>query len=60
MLEEESDISIKISQRINLEVMSQDALREYLKDLEQEILRVRHVLAEKDVARAGAEALFKK
>lgn len=60
MLDEESETNRKIARPINLEVMSQEALREYLQQLEQEILRVQKTLAEKNVARAGAEALFRK
>ena len=60
MQEEKNGISGRKSQPINLEVMSQEALREYLIELEKEIVRVRSMLAAKDNARVGAEALFRK
>lgn len=60
MQEEENEISKVRLQPTNLEVLSQEALREYLITLEKEMVRVRNMLAAKDVARAGAEALFRK
>jgi uncharacterized small protein (DUF1192 family) len=44
----------------DLEVMSIEALREYIEDLQAEIRRAEQAIAAKDKARAGAEAVFKK
>ncbi len=44
----------------NLEVMSLEALEEYIAELETEIARIRGVIAAKEEARAGAESVFKK
>ena len=44
----------------NLEVMSIEALGEYIEELESEITRVRIEIASKEKAREGAEAVFKK
>ena len=44
----------------NLEVMSIEALREYIAELETEIARVREMIASKEKARTGAETLFKR
>jgi uncharacterized small protein (DUF1192 family) len=44
----------------DLEVMSIEALREYIEDLKAEILRAEGMIAAKDKARLGAEAFFKK
>jgi len=44
----------------NLEVMSIEALGEYIDELEAEIARVRIEIASKEKAREGAEAVFKK
>jgi len=44
----------------DLEVMSIEALREYIEDLQAEIRRAEQAIAAKDKARAGAEAFFKK
>lgn len=60
MREEDSSINLAVPRLINLEVMSQDALRDYIRQLEQEIARVRRALEDKDSARESAEALFKK
>ncbi len=43
----------------NLEVLSIEALGEYIAELEQEIDRVRETIAQKQAARAGAETFFK-
>jgi len=43
----------------NLEVLSIEALGEYIAELEQEIARVRETIAQKQAARAGAETFFK-
>jgi uncharacterized small protein (DUF1192 family) len=43
----------------NLEVMSIEALREYIGELEAEIARVRKVIAGKEKARSGADKFFK-
>ncbi len=44
----------------NLEVMSIEALREYIAELEAEIARVEQTIATKETAREGAETFFKK
>ncbi|HJN22739.1 MAG TPA: DUF1192 domain-containing protein [Rhodospirillales bacterium] len=44
----------------NLEVMSIEALREYITELETEITRVEQAITSKDKARDGAETFFKK
>lgn len=44
----------------NLEVLSIEALGEYIEELEAEIERVRGAIKVKEAARAGAEAFFKK
>ena len=45
---------------MNLEIMSLDALRAYITELEEEISRARTEIAEKEIARRGAEEVFKK
>ncbi len=44
----------------NLEIMSIDALGTYIKELETEISRARSEIAVKEIARQGAEDVFKK
>ena len=44
----------------DLDVMSIEALAEYIAELEAEIARVREATIEKNKARHGAEAAFKK
>ena len=44
----------------DLEVMSIEALGEYIADLEAEILRAKAIIAAKKSVRAGAEGLFKR
>ncbi|MDP6428440.1 MAG: DUF1192 domain-containing protein [Rhodospirillales bacterium] len=44
----------------NLEIMSIEALGEYIAELEDEIERVRAEIALKEKARAGAESVFRK
>ena len=44
----------------NLEVLSIEALGEYIDDLEAEIRRVRDAITGKQEARKGADAFFKK
>lgn len=44
----------------NLEVLSIEALAEYIGELEAEIARVRETIAGKEAARQGAESFFKK
>jgi uncharacterized small protein (DUF1192 family) len=44
----------------NLEVMSIEALREYIAELEAEIARVSETIAFKEKARTGAETLFRR
>lgn len=43
----------------NLDVMSIEALHEYIAELEAEIARVREAIASKEKARSGANAVFK-
>ena len=45
---------------MNLEIMSLDALRAYIADLEAEISRARSEIAAKEIARQGAEEIFRK
>ena len=45
---------------MNLEIMSLDALRAYISDLEAEISRARSEIAAKQIARQGAEEVFRK
>ena len=45
---------------VNLEVMSIEALQEYIKELEDEIDRANSEIKAKEVARKGAESVFKK
>ncbi len=44
----------------NLEIMSVDALGEYIAVLEAEIARARDAIKAKQAARAGAESVFKR
>jgi len=44
----------------NLDVMSIEALHEYIAELEAEIARTRETIAAKKKARSGADAVFKK
>ena len=48
------------SKPMNLEIMSLDALRAYISDLEAEISRARSEIAAKEIARQGAEEVFRK
>ncbi len=50
----------KKTKPMNLEIMSLDALREYILELEAEISRARTEIAAKEIARQGAEEVFKK
>ncbi len=43
-----------------LELMSIEALNEYIAELEAEIARARETIAEKEAARTGADAVFRK
>lgn len=43
----------------NLDVMSIEALGEYIAEMEAEIARVREAIANKEKARLGAESVFK-
>jgi len=49
----------KKAERKNLEVMSIEALGEYIVELETEIARVRGAIAHKEEARNGADSFFK-
>ena len=44
----------------NLEIMSIEALREYIDELSAEIRRAEETIAAKEKARAGAESVFRK
>ena len=44
----------------NLDVMSIEALGEYIAELEAEIARVRETIREKEAARQSADSVFKK
>jgi len=44
----------------NLEIMSIEALEEYIEQLKSEIVRVEAEIVRKKTARAGAEAFFRK
>ncbi len=44
----------------NLEVMSVDALKDYIAELKEEIMRVRSAICLKKSAKEGAELFFKK
>jgi uncharacterized small protein (DUF1192 family) len=44
----------------NLEVMSFEALEDYIGDLESEIARVRAEIAKKQSAQSAAESIFRK
>lgn len=50
----------KAKPKKDLEVMSIEALQEYIEELEAEISRVRDSIASKEDARASAESVFKK
>jgi len=52
--------AVKISETRDLEVMSIEALSEYIAELEVEISRARAEIALKERARDGAEAVFRK
>ena len=43
----------------DLEIMSIEALGEYIEELEAEIQRAHEMIASKEVARDGAESVFK-
>ena len=44
----------------NLEIMSFEALEDYIGDLESEIARVRAEIAKKQSAKSAAESIFRK
>ncbi|MGJ3260657.1 MAG: DUF1192 family protein [Rhodospirillales bacterium] len=46
--------------KVDLEVMSIEALAEYIEELEAEIARVREAIKLKEDARQGAESFFKR
>ncbi len=46
-------------QKKNLEIMSIEALKAYIGELEAEIARIREAIALKEKARDGADAVFK-
>lgn len=46
--------------KVDLEVMSIEALGEYIEELETEIARVRDAIKLKEAARVGAESVFKR
>lgn len=43
----------------NLEVLSIEALQEYIVELEEEITRVRDAIVQKQAARSSADSVFK-
>lgn len=47
------------AEKKNLEILSIDALGEYIAGLEAEIARARGVIAHKEKARSAADAVFK-
>ena len=49
----------KTVEQKNLDVMSIEALHDYITDLEGEIDRVRRAIALKETARGAADAVFK-
>ncbi len=49
----------KEPQKKNLEIMSIEALKAYIDELEAEIARTREAIALKEKARAGADTVFK-
>ncbi len=49
----------KEPQKKNLEIMSIEALKAYIGELEAEIARIREAIALKEKARAGADSVFK-
>ncbi len=49
----------KKAEQKDLEVMSIEALGEYIEDLEMEITRVRAAIKLKNAAKSGAESVFK-
>ena len=49
----------KEPQKKNLEIMSIEALKAYIGELEAEIARTRETIALKEKARTGADAVFK-
>ena len=50
----------KEPERKNLEIMSIEALRAYIAELEAEIARTRAVIAAKEKARNGADGFFRR
>ncbi len=49
----------KAPQKKNLEIMSIEALKAYIDELEAEIARTREAIALKEKARSGADSVFK-
>ncbi len=49
----------KAPQKKNLEIMSIEALKTYIDELEAEIARTREAIALKEKARSGADSVFK-
>ena len=56
---DEPDQPKKKTEPKKLEELSIEALGEYIKELEAEIVRVREMIQEKEQARNGAESFFK-
>ena len=54
------ELKSKTSKPKNLEIMSIEALHEYISELEDEIIRVREEITAKEDARVGAESVFEK
>lgn len=59
MFEDEDPPKPKGLQPLDLDVMSVEALNEYIAELEAEIARVRDKIAGKQDARGAAESVFK-
>ena len=55
---DDQELLKKQSRPLNLKIMSLDALRDYISDLEAEFSRARAEFAAKEIARLGAEEVF--
>ncbi len=56
---EDLEPKAKEPQKKNLEILSIEALKAYIAELEAEIARTREAIALKEKARAGADSVFK-
>ena len=59
MIVDEEESQVSASELKNLEVLSIEALNEYITELELEIARVKKEIGAKERAKVGAEAVFK-